>query len=111
MGQIFLGVLITILCLLLFKIVFTSQKQHSWFNNLKPNDKVVVRIFSENCECLNEAIVKSESDGFFITAELVDKKKCEDCAELKGKNSKGENTCWYKVVMFNKDNVYDNDKS
>jgi len=90
---------------LLFKITYESQKKYNWFNKLKPEDKILVRIFSENCECAQEAIVSKESDGKFIMAKLLDDKKCKNCAELNGKNKNGQNTCWYNVTMFTKEDV------
>lgn len=106
MGHIILYIIILLLGLLLFKVVYDSQKKHNWFNKLKPNEKIIVKIFSENCG-YKEAFVIKESDGKFIEAKLSNEaiEKCTNCAELNSKNKKGQITCWYKVTMFPKEYV------
>jgi hypothetical protein len=75
-----------------------------WFDKLKPGDKILVRIYSANCDCYRHAIVnKSAIDGF-ITASLDSEtqSKCKECAFINsGTDSGPDITCWYGVDLFN----------
>lgn len=107
MKEIFLLGLITISIVILIEIVYNSQKKYKWFKNLKPGDEIIVTIFSENCECERPSIVK-EQLGNNVKAEMLTDTitNCENCAKINSKNEKNEPTCWYKVTVFNKKDVY-----
>ena len=104
-GQIFLWLFIICAFAFLFKIVYSSDKHYNWFMKLKPGDKILVMIYSHFCECLKEAEVTKASNGKYLEAKILDIEFCKNCAEFNSKDKKGEQTCWYNVVMFKKSDV------
>ena len=100
-----------ILCAVVFffacRIVYKSDKHYRWFKTLKPGDRVLVRIYSINCNCEAKATITSEANGKYINAliDSKDYKHCETCAHLNGDGNNGVNTCWYNITKFNKGNV------
>jgi hypothetical protein len=96
--------ILSVAVILLFIVVFKKIRKRIWFNNLKPGDKILVRIYSANCDCYKHSIVtNSVSDGF-ITASLDSEtqSKCKECAFLNsGTDSGPDITCWYGVDSFN----------
>jgi len=103
-----LWIIISLLIIICGKIVYDSQKKYNWFKNLKLNDKILVDIFSENCNCKKESIVTAKPIGKFVKCEMLPETliNCEKCANLNSLNDKNELTCWYKITIFNKNNIY-----
>jgi len=104
MGEFFLWVFMIAMAALLLKIVYDSNKKEKWFMNLKPGDKIVVGIYSNYCECFRDAEVTKISDGKFIKAKITE--NCKNCAEAKSKNKYGDETCFYHVTLFAKNNTF-----
>ena len=84
-----------------------SISNNKWFSNLKPGDKVLVRIFSDSCECMREATVINVPEDAHIEAKVDDIDKCLDCAKIKAltKSGMNESSCWSHVTLFHKKNV------
>lgn len=105
MTTIFITIAILFL-VLISKLRYDSKQHYKWFLNLKPGDKVYVQIFSQNCECLKEAIITSTPVGSYVEANIIDVDKCKSCALLNSKETEeSEPTCWYQVSRFYKHNV------
>ena len=102
-----LSLLALIILGFIFKIVYQSDKHYRWFNNLKPGDRVSVRVFSINCDCISKATITSKPFGKCIKAKLDknDYLDCETCAEINGVDDKKNSTCWYHITTFNKGNI------
>jgi len=83
-----------IICIILFNLIKKSEDKKNWFYNLKPNDKILVQIFSYSCECYVEAIVISPAKGKYIKAEIINK-NCNECDCVK-------KSCWKDVTEFEK---------
>lgn len=98
---------ITVIVLLLFisKLKYESSQHTDWFSNLKPGDKIFVQIYSNDCECLKEAIVINSAIGNYIDAKIVDLEKCISCSKINAIDENNNNTCWYNVTRFYKYNV------
>jgi len=89
-------------------LVYKKSKKVKWFNSLKPDDKILVTIYSKNCDCKVIATVSNKPNGKYLSAVLDDDshKNCEQCSLINGKiDSSDENTCWYKVTSFHINNV------
>ena len=102
-GQIILWVIIFAAFALMFKVVYDSSRKEKWFNTLKPGDKIKVWIYSQYCECLQDAEVVKSSDGKYIEAKVL--KDCKICSEFNSKDKDGKETCWYNVTKFTKKDV------
>ena len=79
-------------------------RKRIWFNNLKPDDKILVRIYSANCDCYRHAKVINPVNNGFITATLDSEtqSKCKECAFINSGTDAGSDiTCWYGVDSFN----------
>lgn len=104
-------VLIGTLCLFTLIMGFYYAIKHDmkvkWFNKLNPGDKVLVTIHSDYCSCSRQANVVSLVDNGVVEAKMDDNTldKCKTCSQMKAINNKGENTCWYHVNKFLKDDV------
>lgn len=86
-------------------LVYTNNRneKRKWFKKLKIGDKVLVNIYSENCDCEATATVLNNSVGESISAVIDDEsyKRCEQCSLINGTiNNSIDNTCWYKVNSF-----------
>jgi hypothetical protein len=68
--KITLLIIISLLIIFCGKILYDSQKKYNWFKNLKPNDKILVSIFSENCDCKKESIVMTKPIGKFVKCKM-----------------------------------------
>jgi hypothetical protein len=86
----------------IFKLAYDQNAHFKWFHSLKEGDRILVRIYSENCECAREATVVSEPHGKFLEAKIDDNilSRCKECAELNSKNNKGQLTCWNQMILF-----------
>ena len=82
--------------------------KNKWFSNLKPGDKILVRIFSDSCECKREATVINVPKNSHIEAKIDNIDNCLDCAKIKAltKSGMNESSCWSHVTEFHKSNVF-----
>ena len=113
MGEIILYVILAIGFLIIAKIAYDQDKQFKWFHSLKEGDRILVRIYSEYCECAREATVVGEPHGKYLEAKIDDDAmiKCKECAEINSKNNKGQLTCWNQITHFDLHNCSEiNDK-
>ena len=105
---------ISIIALFIYswKIACDKDKHYSWFKTLKPGDRIKVRVYSINCDCVAKATVTKATHIKHVEAKLDDPdyNRCKDCALINGITNKGEETCWYNATAFNKHNVARIDK-
>lgn len=105
-------------------LIINGIRRNKWFMNLKPGDEILVKIFSEDCDCYKKAIVvkspskKISTDKYNnpycedsssyreVSTYLVEVKfdqetinKCKKCAE------EHDNNCWYNVTKFSRYDV------
>lgn len=99
--------IITIISIVFVKYLLSVDEFKKWFNNLKPGDKILVKIYSSYCECDREATVTESSYNKFIVAKMDDMtyNKCKECALFKSQNDKGNLTCYYDATKFSKQDV------
>jgi hypothetical protein len=107
MKEIILLAIVAIISIMLVKYLLSVDKFKKWFYNLKPGDKILVKIYSNYCDCYREATVTKSSDNKLISAKMDDVvyNKCKECALFKSKNDKGEVTCYYDMTKFTKQDV------
>lgn len=84
-------------------LVYRYDKHYKWFMALKVGDKVLVRIYSQYCECAREATVVAPVKDKYIEVVLSEevKQSCIDCSNTNGANG----SCWYQVTQFKKGDV------
>ena len=97
-----------ILIFVIYKSILNRFSKTNWFSNLKQGDKILVRIFSDSCECLKEATVVNSPTNSYIEAKVDDVNKCLDCAKIKAltKSGMNESSCWSHITLFHKKNVF-----
>jgi len=107
MGYLILSALILGFFYVLIRHVMEDQKHYKWFYSLKPGDRILVRIYSQFCDCPIEAVVVDSAHNKYITAQIDNDtvNKCKQCAEANGTDQKGSNTCYYEVTMFKREDV------
>jgi len=101
-------IIISILSLLCLAYIFWSaykkDKHYKWFNNLKPGDKVLVTIYSDNCECQKESMIVSEPFNKYVEAYLSTdiKRTCRYCYKTNGMKNR---SCKYDITLFHRNSV------
>ena len=105
--MIYLTILLICGFLIIGFFTYESDRHLKWFNSLKEGDHILVRIYSNYCECAREAVVTKPTDGKYITAEILPDviTTCEECALVNSLSDKKTPTCWYNVTMFKKGDV------
>jgi len=74
---------------------YQKNKHYKWFSKLKQGDKVLVNIYSDNCDCYKEAMIISPPDRKFVEAYMSTdvKHSCKKCINA-------DSSCKYDVTMF-----------
>jgi hypothetical protein len=100
-----LYIIIVVVFILVFRLVHLAEIKYKWFISLKQGDKVMVRIYADNCECMREATVTNAAIGKYIDATIDNISECSECARLNSVNDKLNITCWYHATSFHRKDV------
>lgn len=90
----FMTILLSFCTIGVFMIIKNHIKKDKWFTNLKPGDKILVQIFSEDCECFVKATVIESAKNGYVNAEVS--KDAKLCKKL---------SCWSNVTTFRKSSI------
>lgn len=95
--------IIITLCIYVIFIIFRYYRKQKleWFLSRKVGDKIIVKIYSSECECEREATVIKEPVDKFILVNMDESTThvCEECSKIRGVN------CWYYIDKYYIDNV------
>lgn len=107
MGTIIAYILIAIVIYFSVKIIKEEDRHYRWFSELKPGDKVRVRIYSLNCDCQAKATVTEKPYLKTVEVKLDDQdyNRCKGCALINGITPKGVQTCWYNVNTIKRGDI------
>jgi hypothetical protein len=107
MGTIIFYIIVAVIIYYSIIHVIKQDNHYKWFSNLKPGDRVKVKIYSVNCDCSANATVTNTPVLKNIEAKLDDDEynRCKGCSLINSTNSKGEETCWYYLNTFNRGDI------